>query len=316
MTTTCVTGAFGYSGRYIALRLLARGDRVRTLTSSSGRESPLRERIESHPLSFEDPSALTRALHGVDALVNTYWVRFPEAGCSHPEAVEHSRILFDAARRAGVGRIVHVSITNPSADSPYSYFRGKAAVEASLAETGIPHTILRPAVFFGGADILLNNIAWMLRRFPVFGVVGDGAYRIQPIHVEDFAGLAEQETLAQGNRVVHAIGPETCSYRDLVRSIGRAVGRARPIVRMPRWVVLLLARRVGRTLGDVVLTREEVDALADDLLAVDAPSAGSTRLSEWLERHAPTLGVRYASELARRPGTLVPQRSGTAAGAP
>jgi len=300
MTTTCVTGAFGYSGRFIAERLLARGDRVRTLTRSPDRESPLRGRVAPSALDFDDPAALVRALAGVDVLVNTYWVRFPAAGCSHAEAVEHSKTLFEAAQAAGVSRIVHVSITNPSADSPYTYFRGKAAVESALAETGVEHSILRPAVFFGGSDILLNNIAWMLRRFPVFGVVGDGAYRLQPIHVEDFAALVERETLAEGDRLVQAIGPETWSYRELVRRIGEAVGRPRPVLRVPRWAALLVARRVGAAVGDVVLTGEELDALRDDLLAVDAPPAGPTGLSAWLDTHAAGLGTRYANELDRR----------------
>jgi NADH dehydrogenase len=300
MTLACVTGAFGYSGRAIARRLLDRGDDVRTLTRSVHRESPFGERVKAYDLVFDDPAALDRALQGVDVLVNTYWVRFSKAGFSQTEAVENSKRLFAAAAAAGVSRVVHVSITNPSPDSPYEYFRGKAAVEDALRATSLPHSILRPAVFFGGPDVLLNNIAWLLRHFPVFGLAGDGSYRLQPIHVEDFAALVEAETLAEGDRTLPAIGPETWAYRDLVEAIGRAVGHPRPILPLPRWTVLLLARALGAWLGDVLLTSEELDALMDDLLAVEAPPTGRTALGDWLRTHGDGLGLHYANEVGRR----------------
>ncbi len=181
-----VTGAFGYSGSYIARRLLAAGESVVTLTNTPRKaESP---DIPAYPLAFDD--GLVEALAGVDVLYNTYWVRFNHANFNHQQAVINSRRLFDAAKRAGVQRIVHVSITNPSADSRLDYFSGKAQVEQALIDTGVAHAILRPAVLFGGSDILINNIAWLLRTLPIFGIFGDGSYRLQPIHVDDLAALA------------------------------------------------------------------------------------------------------------------------------
>lgn len=300
MATMLVTGAFGYSGRHVAERLLAAGHRVRTLTRSMGREHPFGDAVEVFPLDFERPASLREALAGVDVFVNTYWVRFTRAGFSHAEAVRNTRLLFEAARAAGVGRVVHVSITNPSLDSPYSYFRGKAELEEALAKTGLPHTILRPAVLFGGADILLNNIAWMLRTLPVIGIFGDGRYKLQPIHVADFADLIVEEAGGSGARVVDAIGPETYAYADLVRLVGRLIGCDRRQLRVPRWIGLTTATLMGWWLRDVVLTGPEIDALMDGLLATDGPPTGSTRLSEWVSAHADTLGVRYAHELDRR----------------
>ena len=300
MSLVCVTGAFGYSGRSITEELLEAGHQVRTLTGSLRRENPFGERVRVFPLAFDEPAALRRALEGVDVLVNTYWVRFSVAGFSQTLAVENTSRLFEAASDSGVGRVVHVSITNPSLDSPYEYFRGKARLEQALVASGLPHTILRPAVFFGGADILLNNIAWMLRRFPVVGLFGSGQYRIQPIHVGDFARLVVESSTAAGNQVIDAIGPETYSYRELVEIIGRAVGRQRWIIGMPPWLMLAFARLLGAWLGDIVVTREEVDALMDDLLVTDSPPAGTTKLSEWLQQNGQTLGIRYANELARR----------------
>jgi len=300
MDTHAVTGAFGYSGKYIALRLLARGRRVVTLTNSPGRPHPFGDAVAVRPLDFSDPDGLARALDGVSVLYNTYWVRFNHRLFTHADAVRNTLSLFEAARRAGVRRIVHVSITNPSEDSPFEYFRGKALLERALKESGIPHGILRPAVLFGHEDILVNNIAWALRRFPLFGVFGDGRYRIQPIHVEDFADCAVSLGEAEDNGTVEAIGPETFTYRELVAAVGEAIGVRRRIIPLSPALGHLAGRVIGRTVGDVFITREEIGGLMAGLLFVDAPPAGSTRLTEWARENADTLGRRYASELARR----------------
>lgn len=295
-----VTGAFGYSGRYIAERLLDAGRRVTTLTNSRPGRDPLGGRVRAVPLSFDDPGALTDALRGVEVLYNTYWVRFDHRRFSHAGAVENTMRLFEAARAAGVRRVVHVSITNPSLDSPLPYFRGKAELESALEATGLSYAVLRPTVLFGREDILINNIAWMLRRFPVFPLPGDGRYRLQPIHVDDLAELAVSLGGESGNTVVNAIGPETFTYRELVATIGACIGRRRPLLPMPPGVVYGLGAAMGAALGDVVITRAEIRGLMEERLYVDAPPAGSTRLSDWASEHAGTLGSRYASELARR----------------
>lgn len=295
-----VTGAFGYSGRYIAQRLLAAGHRVRTLTNSPQRYNPFGDRVDVHPLAFDNPAVLARSLEGVAVLHNTYWVRFNHADFTFAQAVRNTRALFEAAKAAGVKRIVHVSITNPSLDSPLEYFRGKAQLEAALVESGVSHAILRPAVLFGGEDILINNIAWVLRRFPVFGVFGDGEYRLQPIHVEDFAQLAVEQGQGSENRIINAIGPETFTYRELARTIGRIIGKPRPILSVPPAIGYAIGWLTGRFVGDVVVTRDEIRGLMGDLLHADAPPAGPTRLTDWAKAHADTLGRHYASELARR----------------
>jgi nucleoside-diphosphate-sugar epimerase len=295
-----VTGAFGYSGRYIATRLLEAGKRVITLTNSPERANPFGERVRAFPFNFDRPDELARSLEGVDVLYNTYWVRFNHPTFQHSEAVRNTLILFDACRRAGVRRIVHVSITNPSLDSRLEYFRGKAELEKALVETGISHAIVRPTVLFGREDILVNNIAWLLRRFPVFGVFGDGRYKLQPIYVDDLAKVCAAQSESDDNVVINAIGPETFEYRDMVREIARAIGVVRPIVPIPPGAGLLVGKVAGRFLGDVLITREEIDGLMAGLLYVDAPPAGHTALTAWARANAETLGRSYASELRRR----------------
>lgn len=295
-----VTGAFGYTGRYIAQRLLGAGHEVRTLTNSGQRANPFGDRVKAYPFSFNEPERLTETLRGAGVLYNTYWVRYDHAGTTQAAAVENTLRLFEAAKRAGVGRVVHVSIANPSEDSPLEYFRHKARLEKALLESGLSYAILRPTLLFGGEDILINNLAWMLRRLPVIGVFGDGQYRIQPIHVEDLARLAVEHGARTENVVVDAAGPEVFTYRGLVEEIARIIGKRRLIMPVPPWAGALAMAALGKVLGDVIVTRAEIQGLMAGLLCVQSPPTGTTRLTEWARAHASTLGVRYASELARR----------------
>ncbi|CAG0934606.1 NADH dehydrogenase,E; NADH dehydrogenase [Thermoflexales bacterium] len=297
-----VTGAFGYSGKYIAARLLEAGVRVRTLTNSLRRANPFDDKVEAHPFNFDHPTALVESLRGATVLYNTYWIRFntQEPGFQHSVAVENTLKLFEAAQQAGVSRVVHTSITNPAEDSPLEYFRGKAMLERALQESGLSYAILRPNVLFGQEDILINNIAWTLRKLPMFGMFGDGQYRLQPMHVDDFAALAVEQGKDRANRVIDAIGPETFTYRRLVEEIGNIIGVNRPIVSVPPSVGYVVGAILGKLVGDVMITRDEVEGLMADLLVTSSPPAGQTKLTEWARQHADTLGKQYASELARR----------------
>lgn len=295
-----VTGAFGYSGKYIAKRLLAEGKSVHTLTNSPHRVNPFGKTVQVHPFSFDNPRALTESLKGASVLYNTYWVRFNHATFQHSVAVDNTQRLFEAAASAGVERIVHVSITNPSLDSPLEYFSGKAVLEKALAESGLSCAILRPTVLFGPQDILINNIAWTLRHLPVFGVFGDGRYKLQPIYVDDLAALAVAQGALRDNAVIDAIGPETFAFEELVRAVGSAIGRRRPVVHVPPALGYAVGRVIGAIVGDVMITREEIKGLMAGLLSTDSSPAGGTRLTDWLRENSATVGHHYASELARR----------------
>ena len=168
------------------------------------------------------------SLSGATTLYNTYWVRFARRTVDHERAVANSRALFHAAERAGVQRIVHVSITHPSSNSPLPYFRGKALVERALAECDLSYAIVRPAILFGGDGVLLNNIAWLLRRLPVFAIGGKGDYRIRGIHVDDLAHLCLAKAAETHDSVTDAVGPERPTFTELVGAIRDAVGQPGP----------------------------------------------------------------------------------------
>jgi NADH dehydrogenase len=295
-----VTGAFGYSGKYIAQRLLASGHRVITLTNSTRRTNPFGGEIKAFPFDFGSPARLIQHLEGVEVLYNTYWVRFNHRRFRHSNAVRNSLTLFEAAAQAGVRRVVHVSITNPSLDSPLEYFRGKAALEAALRASGLSYAILRPTVLFGKEDILINNIAWALRRFPVFGVFGDGQYRLQPIYVDDLAQLAVEWGERAEDAVIDAVGPETFMFRRLVETIGRVIGVERRIVGIPPRIGAVLGTAMGLVLRDVLITADEIAGLMAEMLYVESPPRGTTKLTDWAYEHADSLGRVYTSELARR----------------
>jgi uncharacterized protein YbjT (DUF2867 family) len=295
-----VTGAFGYSGRYITQRLLEAGHHVRTLTGSPQRANPFEGRVEALPYRWDDPAALAKSLRGAAVLYNTYWIRFAMPGVTFDDATRNTQTLLAAAKEAGVRRIVHVSITNPSEDSPFPYFRGKALCEKALIESGLSYAILRPAVLFGDEGILINNIAWGLRQMPVFGIFGDGRYRLRPIHVDDLAILAVDQGRASENRILDAVGPESFTYRELVEAVAAAIGKQPHMMSVPPALGLVMAKMVGKVKGDVLLTRDEVRGLMANLLSSGAPATGTTRLTDWLRENAATLGLHYAGELVRR----------------
>lgn len=239
------------------------------------------------------------SLQGAAVLYNTYWVRFDHGEATYRRAVENTRRLFQAARQAGVRRVVHISITNAAESSTLPYFKGKGALERALMESGLSYAIVRPTVVFGPDDILINNIAWLLRRFPVFTIPGSGQYRLQPVFVEDLAALAGQAGLADDNTVLDAVGPEVFTFEELVRLVARSVGARSWIFHVNSGLALSIAQLIGRMVGDVTLTGDEVEGLMAGLLVSPHPPTGRQQLSEWLAQNARTVGSRYASELRR-----------------
>ncbi|HLF75683.1 MAG TPA: NAD(P)H-binding protein [Anaerolineales bacterium] len=293
-----VTGAFSYSGKYITRRLLECNAEVITLTGHPDRPDPFGGLVKAHPLDFDEAS-MARSLQGVDVLVNTYWVRFDKGENTQPRAVENTRKLINAARAAGVKRVVHISITNPSTESHLPYFWGKAANEKAVMESGMSYAILRPTVLFGDEDILINNIAFLLRRFPFFALPGDGSYRLQPVYVADLAALAVEAVDCEENYVIDAVGPDVFTFREMVDLIGVKIGAKRLLIPIPPRLALLAAQLMSVFVRDVILTPEEVDGLMAGLLVSKEPPRGRTHLGDWLEANRDKVGARYASELRK-----------------
>lgn len=300
-----VTGAFGYTGKYIVREVLGRGARVRTLTNSLHRDNPFGDEIEVHPLDFRDRSAIVDSLRGAYALHNTYWVRYDHKGQTaefgYEEAVQNTRILFECAAQAGVRRVVHVSVANASMESEWGYFQGKAQLEEDLQETGLANSVVRPTVVFGGREnVLINNIAWLLRRFPVFGVFGNGDARVTPVHVEDLARICVGAADREGDEMLDAVGPETFTYREMVEEMATAMGLRRLIVSTPDAAILAVGKVLGWFLKDIVITGHEISGLRNETMYTGTEPLGSIKFTEWLAAESGSLGRRYVNDLIRR----------------
>jgi uncharacterized protein YbjT (DUF2867 family) len=295
-----VTGAFSYTGSYIARRLVAEGRRVRTLTGHPTRPHEFAPgRVEAVPHNFENPAALMRSLEGATTLYNTYWVRFPRGGDSFERAIANTRIMLRAAEQAGVRRFVHISVTNPTEDSPLPYYHGKALVEKAIAESKLSYAIIRPTVIFGIEDILINNMAWLIRHWRVFAVPGSGEYRLQPVFAEEVAEIAITAAARDENLVLDAAGPDTFTFNELVGVIARALGQHVRLLHMSPSAVLFLLRLMGIAVRDVILTHEEIAGLMAGLLVSNQPPWGRVRIADWLKENAARVGAGYASELDR-----------------
>ncbi len=173
MPTDAVTGATSYTGRFIAERLARDGRLVLNLTRrlAAGEAASSQFREAAFPASGTE---LIRALAGIDTLYNTHWIRFERGAVTYEWAIATSTTLLEAARDAGVRRVVHVSVIHAAHDAPTAYFRAKAQLEDLMRTLAPSHAIVRPTVTFGPGDILVNNLAWTLRRSPIFGIPGDG----------------------------------------------------------------------------------------------------------------------------------------------
>ncbi len=295
-----VTGAFGFSGQYITRKLLEKGAEVITLTRSTERENLFGEKVKAFPHNFDNPDLLVETLYGVDVLYNTYWVRFNHKLFNFSDAITKNKILFHAAKKAGVKRVIHLSVSNASLNSHLEYFRGKAECELALKNSGLSYAIVRPTVIFGDEDILINNIAWMIRHLPVIGMFGDGQYRLQPIFVEDLAELTIKLSDSVENVTIDAIGPETFTFEQLLERIMHTLGICKPIVSVSPSVGYLALNILGKIIGDIILTRAEIEGLMSDLLFVKSPPVGKTQLTDWMHRNRDWLGQNYAYEIKRR----------------
>jgi len=297
--TDVVTGAFGYIGRYITTQLLDSGRAVNTITTHTDKPNPFGERVRAYPYNFDRPEILQETLRGAEMLYNTYWVRFNHGSSTFAQAVKNTEVLFQCAVEAGIQKIIQISVTNASSDSPLPYYHGKALQEEALKRCCIPYAIIRPTLVFGKEDILVNNIAWLIRKFPLFPIFGDGHYRVQPVYVDDLATIAIESAGQTGNLTIDAIGPEETTFEAFVRLIAKTLSRNVVFVRTPPGLGVYLGKVIGLALQDVLLTKSELDGLMTNMLTSDQEPTGKTRFSAWLEENKHSVGSAYSSELAR-----------------
>ena len=291
-----ITGAFSFTGAAVAGELLQRGWNIHTLTNR--RPPPGSDHFTTAPLSF-DAAHLRRQLAGADAFVNTYWVRLPWAGQTFQTAVRNSKLLIEAAIQAGVSRFVHVSVSNAGSNANLGYYRGKAEVEAAIRDSSLAYAIVCPTLIVGPTDVLTNNIAWFVRHFPIFPLPDGGHYRLQPLTLADAGRIIANEVESQRTEQIDAAGPDVMTFREYVRTIAKACGVTKLIVRVPSRIALSVLKLIQMILKDVVLTREELLGLKQEALLSRNTSLATESVTQWLMANGKTLGRRYANDLER-----------------
>jgi NADH dehydrogenase len=244
-----VIGGSGFVGRHIAERLCARG--VRVIVPTRDRERAKHDLIvlptaEVVRADVHSPADLERVLEGSDAAINLVGILHASrrSGFSAVHAQLPEKIA-QACRRAGVGRLLHMSALGAQADAPSAYLRSKAEGEARLmrsAGDALAVTIFRPSVIFGAGDSLLGLFARMQRVLPVM-LLGSPGAKFQPVWVEDVARaycVALEARSAFGQRY-ELCGPQVYTLRELVAAAGRLSGHPRPIIGLGRTLSYLQA---------------------------------------------------------------------------
>jgi uncharacterized protein YbjT (DUF2867 family) len=198
-----------------------------------------------------------------------------------------------------VRKIIHISVTNPSEEDDLPYYKGKALQEKALRELGVAYTIVRPTLVFGKEDILVNNIAWTIRKFPIVPIFGSGKYKVQPVFVEDLAKLAVEASGSEGSATIDAIGPETFTYEAFVKLIARELNRNVAFVHTSPNAGIMLGKLIGLFAKDVILTKDELRGLMLNKLTSNQDPNGKTLFSVWLRDNRLSIGSGYTSELNR-----------------
>ena len=305
--TNLITGAFSFSGRFIAEELLKTGEKVETLTGHPRPEFPYFNKITIKQFNFDNFDAMVENFRGVNTFYNSYWIRFPHGNTTWRDAIVNSKKLFRACKIAGVKKIVHISVTNPNLDSPYSYFKGKAVVEELLKRSGVPYTILRIAWMYEEGDILVNNIAWILKRLPIFGVFGGGSYKLQPVSLRTLGKVAVEnrylgDKTININKIIDVIGPETYTYYEFVSLINKSI-KAKTLILPSPWfavyIPIFVSKILNIVLRDRLLTIDEIYSLKDNLLLTDSQPIGEKSFKKWVIRNKERLGLKWANEIKR-----------------
>ncbi len=292
-----VVGGTGFIGRQLVERLVRRGVSVRTVSRRARADSVPATHIERVVGSIEDPATIERAVDGTDAVVNLVGTTAAKSATQfyalHRDA---PRRLAEAARRAGVRRLVHVSAMGIGLEAPSLADRSKAAGEHAVREVFPDADFVRPALVYGPGDHFFTRFAELARSAPAIPMIGHGRTRFQPIHVEDIAEAMARllEQPRSHGRVFELGGSEIFSFRELVEGLCRAIGRRPWLVPIP-FPVAEAGAYATQWLPRPPLTVDQVRLLKTDKVIRDpgsAPAALGVRPRP-LERFLSELGKHY-----------------------
>ncbi len=307
-----VTGSTGYVGRRIVQRLVEEGQPVRCLVRSTSDRTVVEGLgVETRQGDVTDLPSLKSACEGVDSVVHTVAI-IRERGKATFDAVNHmgTRNVAEAAREAGVGRLVHLSAIGAGPDTRYPYLYSKWQAEEAVRESQVPHVILRYSIIFGPGDEFINALAAVVKLAPVTPIIGSGKTAFQPIHVEDAARCASLALRDEGllGEVLEVGGPDRLSYRQIVDAIISSLGVRRIKARVPVNLMKLAAPLLGVVVPHPPITPTQLAMIGLDNVAepdsVERHFGFTSRHLEgnieyiveigWREAAAISLGLRSA----------------------
>ncbi len=285
-----VTGGTGYVGTAISQELVARGHTIYQLVRRSGTGL-------SHRLAVEvsgdllDPATYESSLRECDAVVHLVGIirERPSKGVTFSRIhVDGTRCLVEAASKAGIRRFIHISALGARAGAVSAYHRSKWEAEELVRASGLPHVIFRPSVIFGPGDEFVNMLAGLV-RLPVTPVIGDGRYRMQPVSLRNvaqyFAEAADAER-APANTAYEIGGPHKIAYNEMLREVGRAIGRPKPLLlHQPLWLMKPMIRALDR-FPWFPITQSQLTMLLEENIVHgvhDAPAAFGVELVPFAE---------------------------------
>jgi uncharacterized protein YbjT (DUF2867 family) len=262
-----ITGGNGFVGAALADVLERNGHEAVRLSRRNGGD-------------VGDEAAMRAGFSGCDAVAHCAGINRQIGDQTFERVhVQGTRHVVEAARHAGVKRILLVSFLRARPDCGSAYHESKFAAEQIVRESGIPYVIFKPGVIYGRGDNMLNHLKRSFKTFPVFGFVGLRDRDVAPLHVDDMsslllAGLTDDRLR---NRTFAAIGPETLGLRKAVTRVAKVVGRRPLAFPMPIWFHRLFALAAELLMRQPVVSRAQVRILSE---GVAQPAGGCDPLPE------------------------------------
>ena len=245
-----ITGGTGFVGRNLAARLPA-SDTV-VVSRRTGTE-------------IDDVAALTAAFAGCDVVVHAAGINREIGDQTFSRVhIDGTRAMIEAARRAGVGRIVMVSFLRARPDCGSAYHESKWAAEELIRQSGIPHTILKASMVYGRGDHMVDHVSRAVKTWPVFGTVGLRGKTVRPIPIDDFVTVLI--AAAEGRipePTVAVMGAEELLLSDAVRRVARVAGRKPLFIPLPIWSIRALAQWTEWTMVVPLVAKAQARMLAE-----------------------------------------------------
>ncbi|HXY24860.1 MAG TPA: NAD(P)H-binding protein [Candidatus Acidoferrum sp.] len=272
-----ITGGTGFVGRHLARELAARGDEV--VLIARGKDLPDESIYKLAGVRFlrsdlSDGEELARAFQGCDGVAHFAGIN-REIGAQTYQRVhiEGTKKVVEAARKAGVRKVVLLSFLRARPNCGSAYHESKWAAEEIVRASGMDYTIFKAGVIYGRGDHMLDHLSHALYTFPVFGLVGMKERPVRPLAVEDlvtaiFASFSDPRL---ANKTVSIMGPEEMMLSEAVRRVGEVIERHPLYVPTPLVIQKMIAWFAERTMKIPLLSLAQLKILSEGIVEALPP---------------------------------------------